>query len=224
VVLGHPASAVDVLVERLRPAAFEVGDDEACVSALRADFDAGDDALGSAPTGGSVEELLEAPDFARACLGLLDRRREARRRAGLDGRHMPAQGGSWRNAENKVDAIGAAPVDDQRAAVVAVAPDQDPRLRPVGPDRADEATQMRADFRAARALRRTQDRGDEPALAIEYHDRLEAVFVVMGVEQPQLLATMHRVEGVVDIEHDPLWRLAERGAIEIDHRFPHHQQ
>jgi len=61
VVLGHPAPAVDFLVERLRPAAFEVGDDEAGVSALWADFDAGDDALGSAPAGGSVEELLEAP-------------------------------------------------------------------------------------------------------------------------------------------------------------------
>ena len=72
VVLSHPASAVDVLVECLRPAAFEVGDDESGVSTLRADLDAGDDALGSAPTGGCVEELLEAPDFARACLGAFD--------------------------------------------------------------------------------------------------------------------------------------------------------
>ena len=72
VVLGCPASAVDLLVERPRPAAFEVGDNEAGVSTLRADLDAGDDALGSAPTGGGVEELLEAPDFMRACLGLFD--------------------------------------------------------------------------------------------------------------------------------------------------------
>lgn len=134
---------------------------------------------------------------------------------------MPAQGGCWRNAENEVDAVGAAPVDDQRAAVMAVAPDQNPRPRPVGPD---EATQMRTDFRTARSLRRTQDRGDEPALAIDYNDRLEAIFIAMGVEQPQLLSTIHRVEGIVDIEHDPLWRLTERGAIEIDHRLPHHQQ
>lgn len=43
VVLGHPTSAVDFLVEFLCPAAFEVGDDEAGVSTLRADLDAGDD-------------------------------------------------------------------------------------------------------------------------------------------------------------------------------------
>jgi len=41
-------------------------------------------------------------------------------------------------------------------------PDQDPRIRPVHPDRADEAAQMREDFCAARPLRRTPDRSDEP--------------------------------------------------------------
>jgi hypothetical protein len=35
----------------------------------------------------------------------------------------------------------------------------------------------------------------------------------MGVEQTELLAPMHRVESVVDIEHDPLRPLAEGGAI-----------
>ena len=35
------------------------------------------------------------------------------------------------------------------------------------------------------------------ALAVEHDDRLKAVFVVMRVEQPQLLAAVHRVEGVV---------------------------
>ena len=58
--------------------------------------------------------------------------------------------------------------------------------------------------------------GDEAALAIEDDDRLEAVFVVMGVEQAQLLAAVHRVEGVVDIEHDALRHLAERAALDVD--------
>src|SRR3954469_7084941 len=39
-------------------------------------------------------------------------------------------------------------------------------------------------------------------LAIEHNDGLEPVFVVVGIEQPQLLAAVHGVEGVVDVEHD----------------------
>ena len=46
----------------------------------------------------------------------------------------------------------------------------------------------------------------------------------MGVEQPQLLAAVNRVEGVVDVERDPLGNLAERRAIEIDHGAAHAQQ
>ena len=46
----------------------------------------------------------------------------------------------------------------------------------------------------------------------------------MGVEQPQLLAAVHRVERVVDIERDPFGNLGERLAIEIDHRMAHSQQ
>ena len=38
----------------------------------------------------------------------------------------------------------------------------------------------------------------------------------MGVEQAQLLAAMDRVEGVVDIQRDPLRHLAERAAVDID--------
>ncbi len=64
------------------------------------------------------------------------------------GCQMPAQGGGRRDAEDEVDAVGAAPVDNERAAVMAVAPDQDPCLRPVGPDCTDEAAQMRANRHA----------------------------------------------------------------------------
>jgi len=46
----------------------------------------------------------------------------------------------------------------------------------------------------------------------------------MGVEQPQLLAAVHRVERVVDVERDPFGNLGERLAIEIDHRTTHPQQ
>ena len=46
----------------------------------------------------------------------------------------------------------------------------------------------------------------------------------MGVEQPQLLAAMHGIEGVVDIEHDARRRAAEAGAILVDHGTAHGQQ
>ena len=38
----------------------------------------------------------------------------------------------------------------------------------------------------------------------------------MGVEQAQLLAAVHRVEGVVDIEDNALRHLAERAAVDVD--------
>jgi hypothetical protein len=46
----------------------------------------------------------------------------------------------------------------------------------------------------------------------------------VGIEQPQLLAAMNRVERVVDIENDALGDLPEGGAIKIDHGAAHAQQ
>ncbi len=46
----------------------------------------------------------------------------------------------------------------------------------------------------------------------------------MGIEQPQLLAAMNRVERIVDVERDPFGNLAEGFAIEIDHGAAHAQQ
>jgi cytochrome b len=68
-----------------------------------------------------------------------------------------------------------------------VAAQQDLDPRPVRADRPDQPAQMRGDLAALRPLRRAQHRGHEPAGAVEDHDRLEAVLVVVGVEQPQLL-------------------------------------
>jgi hypothetical protein len=39
-----------------------------------------------------------------------------------------------------------------------------------------------------------------------------------------LLAAMNGVEGVIDIEHDLLGRMAEGGAVLIDQGLPHAQQ
>jgi hypothetical protein len=46
----------------------------------------------------------------------------------------------------------------------------------------------------------------------------------MGVEEPQLLAAMDRVERVVDVERDPFGNRGKGLAIESDHRAAHAQQ
>ena len=83
---------------------------------------------------------------------------------------------------------------------------------------------MGGDLAALGAFGRAQHGGDEAPRAVEHHDGLEAVFVVMGVEQPQLLSAMDGVEGVVDVERDPLRDLREGGAVEPDHGVTHAQQ
>ena len=53
------------------------------------------------------------------------------------------------------------------------------------------------DFLADWLYRRTQHSGDETSLAIEQDDGLEAIFVMMSVEQAQLLSTTDSIEGVI---------------------------
>src|SRR4051795_7005737 len=84
--------------------------------------------------------------------------------------------------------------EDLRAAIMAVSAPQDLRLRPVGADGPEQPAQEGADVRALRALGGPQHGRDEAALTIEDDDRLEPVFVVVGIEQPQLLAAVHGVE------------------------------
>ena len=107
---------------------------------------------------------------------------------------------------------------------MAIGAQHDFRLRPVGADRAQEAAQKGADLRALRPFGGTQHGGDKAAPAVEYDNRLEAVFIVMRVEQPQLLAAVNRIERVVDVQHDTFGNLLERGAIQVDHGASHAQQ
>jgi hypothetical protein len=58
------AHAIEPFVEFLGATALQIGDDEAGVGAVRAGFDARDDALDPAPALGGVIELREALYFA----------------------------------------------------------------------------------------------------------------------------------------------------------------
>ncbi len=101
---------------------------------------------------------------------------------------------------------------------------QDLHARPVVAQRRDQATQPEDDLSPTWPAGGAQEGGDHAALAIEDHDRLEAVFVVVSVEEAKLLAAMHGVEGIVDVEHDTTRHLAETLAIVVNQGAPHAQQ
>ena len=137
---------------------------------------------------------------------------------------MPAQCRGRRDAEDVIEPVGATQVENLGRAIMAVAAQQDLGLWPVGADRAQQAAQEGADLLAAGPFGGAKHGGDEAALAVEHDDRLKAIFIVMRIEQPQLLAAMNRVERVVDVERDPFGNLLERLAIKIDHGAAHAQQ
>ena len=107
---------------------------------------------------------------------------------------------------------------------MAVGANENVRGGPVGPDRPQHTPKELLYLHAAGTLGWTQHCGHEPPVAVEHHDRLEAVFVVMGVEQTQLLAAMHGVEGIVEVKHDPLGNSGVGRAIKIDQGFSHAQK
>lgn len=107
---------------------------------------------------------------------------------------------------------------------MAVGTQHDLHPRPVATDRGDQTPEPAYDLSAARPAGRAQHGGDHTARLIEHHDRLEAILIVMRVEQTQLLAAMYGVEGVVDVERDAARHLMEALAIVIDHGMPHAQQ
>ncbi len=92
---------------------------------------------------------------------------------------------------------------------MAVGAQQDLDLGPMGADGADEAAHKAANLHPARPLAGPQQRGDKTTFSIKDDDRLKAIIVIVGVEQAQLLATMHAVKRIVDIEDDALWNCSE---------------
>ena len=90
---------------------------------------------------------------------------------------------------------------------MAVATHQNVYLRPMRADVLDHVLENGAHFPARRRLALAQDHrhrlASNPFVDM---DRQETAFVVMGVEQRQLLIAMHRIERIVDVEDDRLGR------------------
>lgn len=107
---------------------------------------------------------------------------------------------------------------------MAVGADQDLDPWPVPAEQAEQAAQEGARLGAGRASGRAQHGGDGAALPVEHDGRLAAVFVLVGVEQPQLLPATDGVEGAVDVECDAARHLAEARAVEGHHGARHADQ
>jgi hypothetical protein len=129
---------------------------------------------------------------------------------------MRSQRRGRRHAEDEVETVGAAEVDRLRRAIMAVGTQQNFGLGPIAANGAQQAAQEGPDLLAAGPSSGTQNGGDEAAGAVEHDDRLKAVFVIVPIEQPQLLATVDGIEHVVDVEGDALGDLRERFAIEVN--------
>ena len=216
-VLGVAARAEHLLVERLA-APFEVGDDEAHVSAHGRRLDACDELARPAPLAGPVGQLMEA----------------AHRRLPLRAPHVALGAPGCRDlqqlgVDGKADDVVAAHGFQQRqrglAAIVAVAPHQDLDVRPMLADADDDVAQDLGYLLARGALAGPQQRQHRLAReAVEDVDRLEAGAVVVRVEECELLLAMHGIVGVVDVEHDCAGRSREAAAVEIDLAEPDARQ
>ena len=135
-VLRLPGRAVEVIVKPGRVAGCHVGHDVAGIETASGAFEARDDALLSGPGFGGIAGLgvvahpIEIADCT-AC---------AHRIGG--GLHQGMQHRVAAKAEDEAHSVGVAPGHDLRPAVVTVAPDGDPCVRPVRPDPAHQPAQV----------------------------------------------------------------------------------
>src|SRR5512133_363414 len=211
VVLGLAAGAVEPLVKVLGAAAFKVGDNKAGVGAFGPRFDAGDDALDPAPAPCGIVELGEAAPLAAGRHQL-----EAFGSAFLQCHDMAAESHIGGQTEDPIDPVRPTPVEHLRGRIMTVGAQQDFDLGPMGSDGANEAAHKAANLHSAWPLAWPQQNADKAALAIEHNDRLEAVIVMVGIEQAKLLTAVYPVERIVDIEHNTLRHRPERATVLVN--------
>jgi hypothetical protein len=84
----------------------------------------------------------------------------------------------------------------------------------------NQAAQLCTYLNAARHLAGTQDHRDRSAaLGVVDMDRQKAVFIIVGVEQRQLLTAMHHVDRVVNVQRDRARRALVTVHPQIDKRI-----
>ena len=134
----------------------------------------------------------------------------------------PCQPGVAGEAEDVAATLVFEQVHDLGGAVMTVPAHGDLDPGPVAPDAADDVPEDTRRLFSRGPLAGTQQREHRLAgCRVEDVDGLEAIVVVMGVEQGQLLAAVDGIEGIVDIEGDALGTTLEASEEQIDHRQPH---
>lgn len=137
----------------------------------------------------------------------------------------PVQSGVAGKPENVAAALIFQPVHDLGRAVMAIAAHGDLDPRPVLLETADDVLHNPGRLFSGGPLAGAQQRQHRLARGcLEDVDGLEAVLVIMGVEQRQLLAAVDGIGRIVDVEDDALGNAVEAFAEQIDHRQPHARQ
>src|ERR1039457_48963 len=193
-ILSLAARAIQAVVDPLGRADIEAGDDEADVEAELRRLNTGDGAsfaipglclvagLGIAAQNSQVPDGASRPDVVG---DLVD----------FSGERLGA-----RQAEDVVDAVVLAPRHRLRPGIVPVATERNSRLLPSRADVPYQASKMGTHLDPARRLAGPQhDRHGPALLRIVDVDWQEAAFVIMSVEQRELLMAVDDVAGVVDI-------------------------
>jgi hypothetical protein len=181
-----------------------------------AGLDTSDDAALDGPAFGGVAELAIAADLfpvtVKAAEGsVLGERADLAQQYRVAGQ-----------PEDVADAVALAPCHGFGPAVMAVAAHHDLDLGPAGADATDDMAQDQRHLGPVWRLAGAQD--DRDGLAgrrLVDVDRQKAAAVVMCVPQRELLAAVHPVLGVIDIEQDASRHLIEAVAEQLDHRHHH---
>ena len=105
-----------------------------------------------------------------------------------------------------------------------VRPQQDLGLGQVLTDFPDQPAQIRGTLSSFGTSCRAEQGLDQPSVAIKDDNRLEAVFVIVAVEQTQLLVPVDRIKCIIDIQHDQPWDPLKGLAIKTDHLPSHPDQ
>jgi len=137
---------------------------------------------------------------------------------------MLAQPRILRQAEHVTQPEPVAQVQNLGRAIMAVGAQQNLGPGPMTADLPDQTPDMGGGLLAGRAAHRAQHCPNKTSLAIKDHDRLKAVFIVIGVEQAQLLVAVDGIEGVVDVEYDLSGRAGKGSAIKPHHLMSHPDQ
>jgi hypothetical protein len=134
------------------------------------------------------------------------------------GEYLFGQNLVGRRAKDAADTVLFALFHCFLAAIMAVAAEGDLRVPSLHADASDQPAQMGTHFLPVSGLSRTQY-GQHAMAGIGgiYMDRQKAAFVIVCVEQAQLLMAVHRVRRVIDIEHDGLWWAPVALAPQIHH-------